>query len=141
MAILSHKSESTIREYAEKCPVSKRKAMYVSHANNIIPAKKTIPANSTVYSPLPPPANVTPDPQIDFNLVGLFPMDDDTNDDDALMLEVQTPKNSPQTIQNPINTVTNTINIVYQLVPLATSQCVGNYREFKVYDKILRTFS
>ena len=54
MALSSHKSESTIKEYAVKCPDSKRKAMFNSLSNALVPEPekaKTAPAEASGKPP------------------------------------------------------------------------------------------
>ena len=52
MAVSSHKSESTIKEYAEECPENKRKEMFDALSKTIIPPKvPKIAPTSTVSKP------------------------------------------------------------------------------------------
>ena len=81
----SHKSESTVKEYAPKCTDSKRKEMFESLSNAMLPPpKKKIPvtsAKTTTYDTDYDIQNVKENlPNFDLN-----PLDTDTIDDNMLV--------------------------------------------------------
>ena len=95
MGISSHKSESTIKEYSVKCPTSKRKEMFDSLSNAILP-KKSKPS-STVSKPPPQnkenntPAEKIPDIQeVKQNLPNftLTPIEEFATIDDNILSEL-----------------------------------------------------
>ena len=64
MAISSHKSESTIKEYADKCPENKQKAMSEVLSDTInVPKRKAVPtATESKQIPAATPTINTPPP-------------------------------------------------------------------------------
>ena len=126
MQLSSHKSESTIKEYAVKCPENKRKEMFDSLSTAMKPKvkkpKKNPPKATTQRQPLAKDINNTL-PNFDLQQVD----DMDTLDDDLLkeLLSdfpedqansdknvVATPtQNLQQTFSAQINAVTNQHNV------------------------------
>ena len=82
----SHKSESTIKEYAPKCSDSKKKEMFQSLSNAMLPKKSPTNPTSTIAK-LTNMTNTTPDiHDVKQNLPNftLDPVDYDTIDDSVL---------------------------------------------------------
>ena len=109
----SHKSESTIKEYAPKCPDAKKKEMFESLSNAMLPKrahnattnKQTKPTSTAVSAPNT--CDTTPDIQdVKQNLptFNLDPIDDSTIDD-TLLQELLT--NIPQNFDNTNNSNNN----------------------------------
>ena len=135
MAISSHKSEATIKEYATKCPENKRKDMFQTLSSALTPKAKKPKITATVTSDTDSKTDSKLDNiDINFPTFQLEEMDQFDTLDDAILqdllsdmpyeteninpnvnaLAVQNPINSPvnppktKNIQQ--NTVTNTVN-------------------------------
>ena len=102
MAISSHKSEATIKEYADKCPKNKHKEMFEVLSDTInVPKHKQPPSATISKLPAPSVQNPTnPQPQINFNIVDLFPFDEEQDTDDALLKFLETTETQINTASN-----------------------------------------
>ena len=122
----SHKSESTVKEYAPKCTDSKRKEMFNSLSNAILPPAKKIAVTSAKTT------NDNNDDKTDFNIQNvnenlpnfdLSPIDTDTIDDNMLV-KILNDFENPNTNNNNSNNNNSTIdrNVTQNTVPQSNQQ-------------------
>ena len=139
MAISSHKSEATIKEYATKCPEKKRKDMFQTLSTAITPKAKKPKLTATVTSD----TNNNPDNKVDnmdinFPTFELQEIDEFNTIDDTILqdlltdipyeqenvnpnanaLAVNAPTNLAKSNNIQQNTVTNTVNNKQRYPPM-----------------------
>ena len=103
ITLSSHKSESTVKEYATKCPENKRKEMFNSLSNAMMPKAKRTKGNATATSTTTPTSTNTL-PQLSVQDIKenlptfqLEPVDFSTIDDSVLAsLTYDYPDTNPQ---------------------------------------------
>ena len=142
IALSSHKSGSTIKDYAEKCPKVKKKEMFNALASKLQPvpiAPKTKPTQTVTMPTTPPPAD-TPNftiniPELENNdISNLDFLEMDTTDDDLLVKiltqtedtiqekDKTTPQKQNQMTQGNVTNVTNTMFNLLQF--LLSIECI-----------------
>ena len=124
IAVTGHRSESTVKQYAKKCPENKKREMSASLANKLdvkkvkIDKQKDIAfgkepnvASALVTPPTLLAANQIQTPDIPDINMQLLPLDD--TDDDLLLkvLDDLDKQNLPSTTKIVSNTVTNVSNV------------------------------
>ena len=101
IAVSGHKSESTIKKYAKKCPDTKKREMSSALGKAILPKK---PKTATVSKPLSDVTNTAQEQNFnikeDLPNFNLLPFDDDSSDTDLL--------NFLDNVDNHLQTVTST---------------------------------
>ena len=113
MALSSHKSETTIKEYATKCPESKKHEMYDALSKQLRPGKKAKPS-SMVSKPQQNEPNINLQPEnMDLPNFNLVELDDNDIQDDVLLKYLE----ETDDILQPLNDKTSHQN---QIVPTTT---------------------
>ena len=100
IAVSSHKSETTIKEYSEKCPDSKREEMYDALTKQIMPTKATPSSENQRFSDQIPTFNILDTDPNDDEILDNFLRNTEHLNNDRLINELQTNKENQMIPQN-----------------------------------------